>query len=395
MAFFSQFWQVFKQLSIYDKLLTPMILLMIIVGVLVSYYQPQVGEQLDKIQLEFINVSLPFFLGLIIMMIPPMCKIPWENFHRLIFDKKYIEPIIISMILNWIVCPLIMFGLSWMVLFDEPEYRQGIIMIGLARCIAMVILWNELAQGDTVLCIILVILNSLLQLVLYAPYQIFFTYVITGDKGQHYIAYKIVALNVVVFLGIPMAVSVILRLGLLKMIGKDAYMVFLNRMLSPWSMIGLLYVILILFIERGKEFLQEIEHGIKCFVPLILYFLITWFGTIFLLRWYYELKTGNLEEEERLLKCGCKEEYDATKRFNFGCGASYTSTITQAFTAASNNFELSLAVSVGIYGSASKQGIAATFGPLIEVPVLVTLTIIARIMKRSLLWKTGDQATGN
>lgn len=389
--FFTRFWQVFKQLSIYDKLLTPMILLMIIIGSLVSCYQPQVSDHLKKIEVGFVDVSLPFFLGLIIMMIPPMCKVPWENFHRLVFNKKYLESIAISMILNWIVCPFIMFGLSWMVLFDEPEYREGIIMIGLARCIAMVILWNELAQGDTVLCIILVIINSLLQLVLYAPYQIFFTWVISHDNGHHSVAYKTVILNVVVFLGVPMALAVIIRVGCIKVIGYDAYEKFLTKMISPWSMVGLLYVILILFMERGSEFVHEIGHAIKCFVPLVLYFLITWFGTILLIRWLNELKVGPLEETEKLLKCGCKDEAGTTSRRIFGCNAAYATTITQAFTAASNNFELSLAVSVGIYGSASKQGVAATFGPLIEVPILVGLTIIARIMKQSLLWKKPEE----
>lgn len=420
-----------SSLSFTDKILPLAIILSIIVGVLLSVYVPSSRTAFD--QVEIVNVSVPLAIGMIIMMIPPLCKVEWENLHIIIRKKRYMQHIIVSLILNWIICPFIMFGLAWLTLFDKEEYRIGIIMIGLARCIAMVMVWNEIAGGDHNLCAILVLINSILQIVLYAPYQMFFCYVITSNKGSM-ISYSIVAKSVAFFLGIPIGFGLLIRFSFLFSIGLNNYEKKILPFISPFAFIGLIYTIIVIFIQRGNEFIKHIGDALRCFVPLFLYFTITWFGTFFILRRLLgttkpnvkgyinlltqEMTNGNVvmndyinnrkindqtndqnhcdifydDTEEKPLLCGCEkqiinnENYDSNKLSN--CSAFYSEIITQTFTSASNNFELSLAIAISIYGGGSKESIAATFGPLLEVPILLVLCLVAKYLQYGLLWNT-------
>ena len=194
---------VFNDLSLVDKCLPVLIILAIVIGILLSVHVPSSRQAFDGAQV--VGVSIPLAVGLVVMMIPPLCKVEWEHFFLFFSKATYLKPIVVSLVINWIIGPFVMFGLAWLTLFDEDEYRTGIIMIGLARCIAMVLLWNEIARGDNTLCAIIVLINSLLQVVLYAPYQIFFCYVITGDYNSSVvdagISYSLVSKSVAFFLG--------------------------------------------------------------------------------------------------------------------------------------------------------------------------------------------------
>ncbi|EER32093.1 arsenical-resistance protein ACR3 [Candida tropicalis MYA-3404] len=375
----------FDGLSITDKLLPLLIILAIVIGVLISVYVPLSGDAFDGAQV--VGVSVPLAVGMIIMMVPPLCKVEWENFHNFFRKSTYLRPILISLFLNWIVCPFIMLGLAWLVLFNYDEYRTGIIMIGIARCIAMVLLWNEIALGDNTLCAVLVLVNSLLQVVLFAPYQLFFCYIISGDPVpvDSGVSYSIVAKSVAFFLGIPLALGVIIRFTLRYFNVYSKLIPFI----SPWALIGLLYTIIVIFVDKGKEFIDEIGTAFLCFIPLTLYFVICWFATFFTLRWFSRPRKVKEEEEEgeRLL-CGCEEKLAKyPTKWKRGCAANYGQIVTQSFTAGSNNFELALSIAISVYGSGSKQSIAATFGPLLEVPILLFLTFVARYFRTKFIWE--------
>lgn len=375
----------FDGLSITDKLLPLLIILAIVIGVLISVYVPSSGDAFDGAQV--VGVSVPLAVGMIIMMVPPLCKVEWENFHNFFRKSTYLRPILISLFLNWIVCPFIMLGLAWLVLFNYDEYRTGIIMIGIARCIAMVLLWNEIALGDNTLCAVLVLVNSLLQVVLFAPYQLFFCYIISGDPVpvDSGVSYSIVAKSVAFFLGIPLALGVIIRFTLRYFNVYSKLIPFI----SPWALIGLLFTIIVIFVDKGKEFIDEIGTAFLCFIPLTLYFVICWFATFFTLRWFSRPRKVKEEEEEgeRLL-CGCEEKLEKyPTKWKRGCAANYGQIVTQSFTAGSNNFELALSIAISVYGSGSKQSIAATFGPLLEVPILLFLTFVARYFRTKFIWE--------
>lgn len=402
-----------KSLSFTDKILPLAIILAIVLGVLLSVYVPKSRDAFDGVQI--VGVSVPLAVGMIVMMIPPLCKVEWERMHILLRQKRYINHILISLLLNWIVAPFLMFGLSWLTLFDESEYRIGIIMIGLARCIAMVMVWNEIAGGDHNLCAILVVINSVLQIVLYAPYQMFFCYVITADSGNM-VSYSLIAQSVAFFLGVPLGVGLLARFTFLITKGGDFYKSKILPIVSPFAFIGLIYTIIVIFIQRGNEFIKEIGDAFRCFVPLILYFLICWFGTFFGLRRIFGNVKPNLEgyykkveittigddedhetdskSEEKTVLCGCEKEIAENANSSIdgnncgACSADYGEIITQTFTTASNNFELSLAIAISIYGSGSKQSIAATFGPLLEVPILLILCLVAQYLHYRLMWRT-------
>ncbi|ODV82655.1 hypothetical protein CANARDRAFT_204823 [[Candida] arabinofermentans NRRL YB-2248] len=404
---------VFNSLSWVDKLLPVWIIGAIVIGIVLSVYVPDSREAFNGAKV--INVSVPLAIGMVVMMVPPLCKIQWENGKQLLFRKNRINKIIISLVLNWIVCPFIMFGLAWLTLFDQPEYRVGVIMIGLARCIAMVLLWNDIALGDNELCAILVIINSLMQLVLFAPYKILFCDIMGGGRSLNNGAsttetYTLVSQTIAFFLGIPIAIGLLIRFVSLAMFGKKVYNEKILPLISPFGLLGLLYTIIVLFIDKGNSFIQEIGTAFRCFIPLICYFIISWFSVFFVLRWFYgrnyiklatsdELDDGNFCQSA----CGCEKN---SQRFTINivenvparwnqrfCSAPYPEIATQAFTAGSNNFELSLAVAIAIYGNGSKQAVAATFGPLVEVPVLLLITFVSRYLEISLLWSDREDTT--
>jgi ACR3 family arsenite transporter len=236
-------------------------------------------------------------------------------------------------------------ALAWAFLPDEPDLRTGLILVGLGRCIAMVLIWNGLAGGDAEYCAILVAVNSVLQMVLFAPLAIFFIQIISRseDSAIRGLSYSVVATSVGVFLGIPLGAAIVTRLGLRKLAGPEWYENVFLRFASPWSLIGLLYTIVILFASQGKQVVRQIVSVVRVSAPLIVYFI----GIFFLTLWI-------------------------SRKFKFG----YKLGCTQSFTAASNNFELAIAVAVATFGPDSEEALAATVGPLIEVPVLVGLVYV-------------------
>ncbi|CUM48729.1 unnamed protein product [Debaryomyces tyrocola] len=383
------FSNVLNDLSIIDKLLPLLIISAMVLGILLSVYVPSSRDAFDGAKV--IGVSVPLAIGLMIMMIPPLCGVRWEIFLSFHEMKNYVRPISISLIVNWIVCPFLMLGLAWLSLFDKDEYRTGIIMIGLARCIAMVLIWNKIADGDNSLGAVIVLVNSLLRIVLYAPYQIFFCYVISGDYHSSAvtagISYPLVAQSVAFFLGIPLGIGFLIRSVASYTIGIEAYESKIYPFIEPWALIGLLYTIIVIFIKKGNDFIHDIGSAIRCLVPSILYFIITWFGTFFVLRWYLGRgrpvnEDGNALFDEQLLNASGKWVSNGSAR--------YSEVITQAFTASSNNFELSIAIAISLYGTDSKEVIATTFGPLLEVPILLFLCFVAKYFKIKFLWVDVD-----
>ncbi|KAF7591146.1 hypothetical protein BBP40_001920 [Aspergillus hancockii] len=271
-------------------------------------------------------------------MYPILCKVRYEKLHRVFRARDIWVQIGFSVIVNWIVAPFFMLALAWAFLPDEPELRQGLILVGLARCIAMVLIWTGLAGGDNEYCAILVAINSLLQMVLFAPMGVFFIQVISGDSITF--EYAAAAKSVAVFLGIPLGTAILTRFILRWTTSARWYDEVFLKWISPWSLIGLLFTILVLFASQGRQVVHQIVSVIRVAAPLIVYFAVMFFATVFI-----------------------------AYRFGFG----YKLAATQSFTAASNNFELAIAVAVATFGGNSNQALAATVGPLIEVPVLLGL----------------------
>jgi len=340
---------VYAGLGWLDRLLALWILLAIIIGMVLGNFVPNISEKLQ--QGEFVGVSVPIAIGLLVMMYPILCKIQYETLHRVFAHRQIWIQIAFSIFVNWIVAPLLMLGLAWAFLPDEPGLRTGLIFVGLARCIAMVLIWTGLAGGDEEYCAILVAINSVLQMVLYAPLAILFVRVIGGDDYQG-VGYSVVAQSVGVFLGIPLGAAIITRFAI-RAISVEFYQKFL-KWIAPWSLIGLLYTIIVLFALQGKQVVHQIVSVVRVAAPLIVYFLIIFTATIFV-----------------------------TKRLGFG----YKLSATQAFTAASNNFELAIAVAVATFGADSDEALATTVGPLIEVPVLIALVYVLKWFAGRWGWK--------
>ncbi|AQZ16926.1 hypothetical protein BZL39_K05230 [Zygosaccharomyces parabailii] len=239
---------------------------------------------------------------MIIMITLPICKVPWETIHKYMVLSYIKKQLLISFILNWICGPLLMTALAWMTLFQFKEYREGIIMIGIARCISMVLIWNQIAEGDNDLCVILAIVNSFFQILLYAPLQVLYCYVISHENPiiSNSEMYKEVAKSVGVFLGIPLGIGMLFRLFFIYVTGKDKYERHILELVSPWAMTGFHYTILVISISRGHDFIHQIGQAILCFVPLILYFLVTCSLTFGLMRF---LSKRSSDEKE----CLCEE----------------------------------------------------------------------------------------
>lgn len=245
-------------------------------------------------------------------------------------------------------------ALAWAFLPDEEGLRNGLILVGLARCIAMVLIWTGLAGGDNEYCAILVAVNSVLQMVLFAPLALLFIKVISGSKGTQSVSYTVVAKSVAVFLGIPLGAAILTRFSLRKIAGPKWYEEVFIRFAAPWSLIGLLFTILVLFASQGRQVVHQIVSVVRVAAPLVVYFAIIFFAT--------------------LMVC---------HKLGFG----YKLSATQSFTAASNNFELAIAVAVATFGANSDQALAATVGPLIEVPVLLGLVYVVKYIGRRRGWK--------
>ncbi|KAK9452437.1 sodium bile acid symporter family-domain-containing protein [Dipodascopsis uninucleata] len=338
----------FKSLGILDRLLALWIFLSMAIGIILGNFVPSTGPALQRG--TFVGVSIPIAVGLLVMMYPILCKVRYETLHHMFSERHIWVQIAFSIFVNWIIAPFVMLALAWAFLPDQPDLRQGLILVGLARCIAMVLIWTGLAGGDSEYCAILVAINSILQMVLFAPMAIFFIKVIShGDDVS--LSYSTAAKSVAVFLGIPLAAALVTRFSIRKLIGPEWYDKVFIKWISPWSLIGLLFTILILFASQGRQVVHQIVSVIRVAAPLIVYFISIFFTTL-LISW----------------------------KLGFG----YKLATTQCLTAASNNFELAIAVAVATFGANSNQALAATVGPLIEVPVLLSLVyVVKRIAKRT------------
>ncbi|WRT68150.1 arsenical-resistance protein [Kwoniella shivajii] len=318
-----------------DRLLALFVLVAMILGVVIGKFGRNVNVVLTGSTLE--GVSVPIVIGLLVMMWPILTKV-----------------------LNWIIGPLVMLAVAWATLPDLPTYRTGVIMVGLARCIAMVMIWNVLAHGDVDYCAILVIINSVLQIVLYSPMCLLFINVISGENELK-LEYGRTALAVVIYLGIPLAAGAVTRILGIWILGIEKFNTKFLPYFGPLALIGLLYTIILIFAEQATRILDNLGPVFRVFVPMILYFLIMWSGTFFLVYWLSRRKGGGKKH-------------------------GYKMAVVQSFTAGSNNFELAIAVAIAVYGVQSDQALAATIGPLVEVPVLLALTYLALLFERKLDW---------
>jgi ACR3 family arsenite transporter len=286
------------------------------------------------------------------MMYPILCKVRYESLHHVFRTRQIWIQIGFSIFVNWIIAPFFMLALAWAFLPDEPELRQGLILVGLARCIAMVLIWTGLAGGDGEYCAILVAVNSILQMVLFAPMGVFFIQVISGDSVGF--EYSTAAKSVAVFLGIPLGAAILTRFILRRVASPRWYDQVFLKWASPWSLIGLLFTILVLFASQGRQVVHQIVSVVRVAAPLIVYFTVVFFVTLFI---------------------------------SYKMGFGYKLSATQSFTAASNNFELAIAVAVATFGANSNQALASTVGPLIEVPVLLGLVYAVKALAKRLRWK--------
>ncbi|KAH7103348.1 sodium bile acid symporter family-domain-containing protein [Auriculariales sp. MPI-PUGE-AT-0066] len=333
----------FRSLGWLDRYLAVWIFLAMAVGILLGNFVPQTGVALQKG--KFVGVSVPIAVGLLVMMYPILCKIRYESLHELLAHKGIWKQIAFSLFMNWIVAPFLMLGLAWAFLPDEDGLRDGLILVGLGRCIAMVLIWTDLAGGDSEFCAILVAVNSILQMVLFAPLAILFIRIFGHQSGELHVSYSLVAKSVGVFLGTPLGVAVISRLTLRLLAGASWYDRVFLRFIAPWSLVGLLYTILVLFASQGEAVVHQIVSVVRVAAPLIMYFVVIFFISLWM---------------------------------SHRCGFGYKLAVTQSFTAASNNFELAIAVAVAAFGPQSDQALATTVGPLIEVPVLLALVYLVR-----------------
>lgn len=327
-----------------------------IIGVIIGYFVPNVQESFGTVQ--FGSVSVPIAIGLLVMIYPIMCKIQYERIH-IVLSKKYIwKQIAISIFINWVIGPVVMTALAWACLHDLPELRTGVVMVGLARCIAMVLVWVSIAQGDEDYCAILVSINAILQIPLYPPYAILFINIIpawfgaTPDKSINVDIWPI-AQSVLIYLGIPLVAGIFTRLTLRRLKGSQWYKDKFLPLFGSLTLVGLLYTIIVMFANQGHQIIDHIQSVCRTAVPLICYFVIMFFLPFFILKLFFP----------------------------------YRQVVTQSFTASSNNFELAIAVAIGTYGIHSEQALAATIGPLIEVPVLVILSYVCLYFKKKLSWK--------
>ncbi len=341
-----------RGLGIISKFLTLWIFLAMVGGLILGALYPQVAAILDSVRIE--QVSLPIAIGLIWMMYPPLAGVKYEELSKM---KRQGKTLSISLVQNWVIGPVLMFALAWLFLPDLPEYRMGLIIIGLARCIAMVLVWNKLAGGDNDLCAVLVAMNSLFQVAFYSVLAYAFITVLStwigGAGGGAVVNMSIgqVAKAVFIYLGIPFIAGMITRFVLLKKRGKEWYEVEFMRKLGPTALIGLLFTIIVMFSLKGGYIVALPWHVLRIAIPLLVYFSI-----MFALSFFMSYKLG----------------------------FSYDHSTTLAFTAASNNFELAIAVAVAVFGIGSGQAFAAVVGPLIEVPVMLGLVHVAR--KAGSMW---------
>ncbi|MFH8758263.1 ACR3 family arsenite efflux transporter [Streptomyces atroolivaceus] len=337
------------RLSTLDRYLAVWILLAMAVGLGLGRLVPGMNGALARTEIG--GISLPIALGLLVMMYPVLAKVRYDRLDRVTGDRKLL---VSSLVINWIVGPAVMFALAWTFLPDLPEYRTGLIIVGLARCIAMVIIWNDLACGDREAAAVLVALNSVFQVFAFGLLGWFYLDLLPrwmnlGDGQGLDVSVWHIAVNVVVFLGIPLLAGFLTRrIGEQKM-GRAVYESEFLPKIGPWALYGLLFTIVILFSLQGETITSQPLDVARIALPLLVYFAIMFFGTFLLGK---------------------------------GLGLAYDRTTTLAFTAAGNNFELAIAVAIATFGVTSGQALSGVVGPLIEVPVLIGLVYVALAWRR-------------
>lgn len=344
-----------KKLSTIDRFLPVWIFAAMAVGLLLGKRWPGLGTTLDRVKVD--NVSLPIAVGLLWMMYPVLARVRYGELGHLAARGKMLG---LSLTFNWLIGPLLMFGLAWLFLPDLPHYRTGLILIGLARCIAMVLIWNLLACGSNELAAVLVALNSLFQILFYSVLGWLFITAIPSWIGVEGTAFQVsmgaIAKSVAIFLGVPLVAGALTRIILVRRRGEAWYEeVFLPR-LGPTALLGLLYTSVLMFAMQGDKILAHPLDVVRIAIPLLVYFAIIFLAAFLTAR-----------------KLGC----------------TYEETAALAFTAAGNNFELAIAVAVGVFGIASGEALAGVVGPLIEVPALIALVYLS-LWLRHRLWPAGQ-----
>ncbi|MGC5049084.1 ACR3 family arsenite efflux transporter [Micrococcus porci] len=336
------------RLSSLDRLLPVWIGAAMLVGLLLGRLVPGLGGVLAAVEVD--GVSLPIALGLLVMMYPVLAKVRYDRLDSVTGDRRLL---VASLVLNWVLGPLLMFALAWIFLADLPEYRTGLIIVGLARCIAMVIIWNDLACGDREAAAVLVALNSIFQVIAFAALGWFYLSVLPGWLGLPQTGLDVspwdIARSVLIFLGIPLLAGFLSRVIGERRWGRAAYEGSFLPRIGPWALYGLLFTIVVLFALQGEQIAARPWDVARIALPLLVYFAVMW-------------GLG----------------YTVGRRLGLG----YERTTTLAFTAAGNNFELAIAVTIATFGATSGQALAGVVGPLIEVPVLVGLVYVSLRLRR-------------
>jgi arsenite transporter len=355
--------RLFSKLSKLDRFLPIWIFAAMALGIGLGNFFPELGPALDSVKLD--TVSLPIAIGLLWMMYPVLAKVKYSKMSQVATNWKMSGT---SLFLNWIVGPALMFMLAWLLLPDYPEYRTGLILVGLARCIAMVLIWNMLACGDSEYAAVLVAINSIFQIIMYTVLGYFYLTIVPGWLGGDAVVLDVsmweIAKSVLIFLGIPLGAGFLTRLILVRQKGEEWYETKFVPRLSPTAIVGLLFTIVMMFSLKGEVILERPMDVVRIALPLMIYFIIM-FSVSFAISYLMKFP--------------------------------YADTATISFTATGNNFELAIAVAIGVFGLASNEALATVVGPLIEVPVLIALVYLSLSLGRRLyptdpLWHSESQS---